>query len=288
MARAQFLGESALVDLPAPGPRAGGTIASGDRRARAYVTKGGKVALQLSHETVAAQTGAARSSRPRPGTATRCGSTLSGAPRSRGERRHPASGRRRRRGRAGPQRHGQAEPRAPPGRRAGRRLPATGVGRRGAATSGSPSARSVTVAQRAPYAVSAGPTGGLTVVRLRAGEAVPGPLTTPPADDGSAPPGAELPNAAGVLADAARPGAASGSRRAASLEGSPQVTEPVATTTDSAHPRPVVAVVLAGGVGTRIGADRPKQLLRIGGRTILEWAVARLRSTARASTRCWW
>lgn len=38
--------------------------------------------------------------------------------------------------------------------------------------------------------------------------------------------------------------------------------------------RPVVAVVLAGGVGTRIGATRPKQLLRLGERTILEHAVA--------------
>jgi len=36
----------------------------------------------------------------------------------------------------------------------------------------------------------------------------------------------------------------------------------------------VVAVVLAGGVGTRVGADRPKQLLTIAGRTILEWAVS--------------
>jgi 2-C-methyl-D-erythritol 4-phosphate cytidylyltransferase len=52
------------------------------------------------------------------------------------------------------------------------------------------------------------------------------------------------------------------------------VTETVATTADSAHPRSVVAVVLAGGVGTRIGADRPKQLLSIAGRTILEWAVS--------------
>lgn len=38
--------------------------------------------------------------------------------------------------------------------------------------------------------------------------------------------------------------------------------------------RPVVAVVLAGGVGTRVGADRPKQLLPLAGRTILEWSVA--------------
>jgi 2-C-methyl-D-erythritol 4-phosphate cytidylyltransferase len=52
------------------------------------------------------------------------------------------------------------------------------------------------------------------------------------------------------------------------------VTETVATTADAGHPRSVVAVVLAGGVGTRIGADRPKQLLRIAGRTILEWAVS--------------
>lgn len=38
-------------------------------------------------------------------------------------------------------------------------------------------------------------------------------------------------------------------------------------------PRPVVAVVLAGGVGTRLGADQPKQLVPLGERTILEWAV---------------
>ena len=35
-----------------------------------------------------------------------------------------------------------------------------------------------------------------------------------------------------------------------------------------------IAVVLAGGVGARIGADVPKQLLEVGGRTILEHAVA--------------
>ena len=36
-----------------------------------------------------------------------------------------------------------------------------------------------------------------------------------------------------------------------------------------------VGVVLAGGVGARIGLDVPKQLLRIGGRTILEHSIAR-------------
>mgnify|MGYP001186075009 FL=1 len=38
--------------------------------------------------------------------------------------------------------------------------------------------------------------------------------------------------------------------------------------------RPVVAVVLAGGVGQRMGAPVPKQLLTIAGRTILEHSVA--------------
>lgn len=38
--------------------------------------------------------------------------------------------------------------------------------------------------------------------------------------------------------------------------------------------RPVVAVVLAAGSGTRLGAARPKQLLEAGGRTLLEHAVA--------------
>ncbi|WP_131743410.1 2-C-methyl-D-erythritol 4-phosphate cytidylyltransferase [Actinomadura roseirufa] len=35
-----------------------------------------------------------------------------------------------------------------------------------------------------------------------------------------------------------------------------------------------VAVVLAGGVGERVGAGRPKQLIEVGGRTILGHAVA--------------
>jgi 2-C-methyl-D-erythritol 4-phosphate cytidylyltransferase len=37
--------------------------------------------------------------------------------------------------------------------------------------------------------------------------------------------------------------------------------------------RPVVAVVLAGGVGGRFGAPGPKQLERLGERTLLEWSV---------------
>lgn len=37
--------------------------------------------------------------------------------------------------------------------------------------------------------------------------------------------------------------------------------------------RPVVAVVLAAGVGVRFGATGPKQLERLGGRTVLEWSV---------------
>ena len=37
--------------------------------------------------------------------------------------------------------------------------------------------------------------------------------------------------------------------------------------------RPVVAVVLAGGAGVRFGGEAPKQLHRLRGRTVLEWAV---------------
>src|ERR1700751_5435376 len=36
----------------------------------------------------------------------------------------------------------------------------------------------------------------------------------------------------------------------------------------------MVAVVLGGGTGQRIGAALPKQLLRLGGRTLLEHCVA--------------
>ena len=35
-----------------------------------------------------------------------------------------------------------------------------------------------------------------------------------------------------------------------------------------------VAVILAGGVGTRVGLDIPKQLIKIAGRTILEHTLA--------------
>ncbi len=36
----------------------------------------------------------------------------------------------------------------------------------------------------------------------------------------------------------------------------------------------MVAVVLGGGVGQRLGAGMPKQLLTLGGRTLVEWCVA--------------
>ena len=36
----------------------------------------------------------------------------------------------------------------------------------------------------------------------------------------------------------------------------------------------MVAVVLAGGAGLRFGADVPKQLLRLDGRTLIEHCVA--------------
>ena len=36
----------------------------------------------------------------------------------------------------------------------------------------------------------------------------------------------------------------------------------------------VAAVIVAGGQGARMGADRPKQLLEVGGRTLLQWSVA--------------
>jgi ribitol-5-phosphate 2-dehydrogenase (NADP+) / D-ribitol-5-phosphate cytidylyltransferase len=38
--------------------------------------------------------------------------------------------------------------------------------------------------------------------------------------------------------------------------------------------RPVVAAVLAAGAGHRFGAGRPKQLLPLGDRTVLEWSVS--------------
>ena len=36
----------------------------------------------------------------------------------------------------------------------------------------------------------------------------------------------------------------------------------------------VTAAVLAGGVGSRMGGPRPKQLLRLAGRTVLERSIA--------------
>ena len=41
----------------------------------------------------------------------------------------------------------------------------------------------------------------------------------------------------------------------------------------SAETVPVVAVLLAGGVGSRMGSDQPKQLLELGGRTVLEHSL---------------
>ncbi|MCF0236420.1 MAG: 2-C-methyl-D-erythritol 4-phosphate cytidylyltransferase, partial [Bacteroidaceae bacterium] len=38
--------------------------------------------------------------------------------------------------------------------------------------------------------------------------------------------------------------------------------------------RPNIAILLAGGVGARMGADQPKQLLTIAGKTVLEHSLA--------------
>ena len=46
-----------------------------------------------------------------------------------------------------------------------------------------------------------------------------------------------------------------------------------------------VAVVLAGGVGTRVGLDIPKQLIKIAGKPIIEHTLAALRRRTRTSTR---
>ena len=194
MARAQFLGESALVNLPAPGPRAGGTVASGDRRARAYVTKGGKLALQLTHETVAAGAG-----QPTVRGATWDGDALrldlTGA---------PASGAsvviRRRSGGDGaavPVRAGTAlltldHLRVGEPVDAYVRLESAAGVRDERLTLGG----AVTVDQHAPYAVSAGPAGGLSVRRLAAGESLPEPLTATGGPHGRRRP--ELPSVAGL------------------------------------------------------------------------------------------
>ena len=36
------------------------------------------------------------------------------------------------------------------------------------------------------------------------------------------------------------------------------------------------AVVVAAGAGDRLGADRPKAFVRLGGRTMLAWSLAML------------
>src|SRR5688572_27609824 len=43
----------------------------------------------------------------------------------------------------------------------------------------------------------------------------------------------------------------------------------------------VSAIIAAGGRGARLGADRPKQFLEIGGRSILELSVAALAASDR-------
>jgi 2-C-methyl-D-erythritol 4-phosphate cytidylyltransferase len=45
-------------------------------------------------------------------------------------------------------------------------------------------------------------------------------------------------------------------------------------------PLPTVAVVLAGGTGSRVGLDLPKQLLKVAGRTIIEHTVEALHDCA--------
>src|SRR5919206_3045645 len=46
----------------------------------------------------------------------------------------------------------------------------------------------------------------------------------------------------------------------------------------NATPIPTVAVVLAGGTGSRVGLDVPKQLLKVAGSTVIEHTVAALSS----------
>jgi 2-C-methyl-D-erythritol 4-phosphate cytidylyltransferase len=43
----------------------------------------------------------------------------------------------------------------------------------------------------------------------------------------------------------------------------------------------VAAIIAAGGRGARLGADRPKQFLDIGGRSILELSIAALAASDR-------
>src|ERR1044071_9922870 len=44
---------------------------------------------------------------------------------------------------------------------------------------------------------------------------------------------------------------------------------------------PVSAIIAAGGRGLRLGADRPKQFLDLGGRSILEMSIAALAASSR-------
>ena len=50
----------------------------------------------------------------------------------------------------------------------------------------------------------------------------------------------------------------------------------------------IVAIIAAGGRGQRLGAGRPKQLLLLGGRTILAAGRRGVRRHAGASTKSWW
>jgi len=45
---------------------------------------------------------------------------------------------------------------------------------------------------------------------------------------------------------------------------------------DRDRPLPTVAVVLAGGTGSCVGLDAPRQLLKVAGRTILEHTIEAL------------
>ena len=47
-----------------------------------------------------------------------------------------------------------------------------------------------------------------------------------------------------------------------------------------------VAVVLAGGTGTRVGLNIPKQLIKIAGKPIIEHTIAAMQAR-RWSTRSW-
>ena len=44
-----------------------------------------------------------------------------------------------------------------------------------------------------------------------------------------------------------------------------------------------VAVILAGGVGSRVGLDIPKQLIKIAGNTVLEHTLAAFESHRRST-----